>query len=166
MQKIDKITPQIAAFYLGAKCEYSDNEGTKTFAILSGVSSDGIETTFKRKKNGVCGDIIPWSQRTPRQKCFAGVLVLHLRRLESITEEEAREIYQISKSEPWEARMEWMEEDDEDRSALRYYWNNTDEWYTDEKNMEIGRPLVWIWLLGKRFDLFGLIDSGLAKEIK
>ena len=152
MSKIEKITPQTAALYLGAKCD------------VEWLYTDTINGAFEK------GDVFHDSKISAAHA--SGIergeiaITPHLRRLDSITEEEAREIYKISKGEPWEARMEWMDEDDEDRSALRNYWNNTDEWYTDEKNMEIGRPRVWLYLLSKGFDLFGLIESGLAKEIK
>ena len=145
MNKIEKITPQIAALYLGAKCDVD------WFAPYKDDVWEAIEIDHSVIEKLSIAHI----SITP-----------HLRRLDSITEEEAREVYEISRGEPWEARMEWMDEDDEDRTALRYYWNNTDEWYTDEKNMEIGRPLAWLYLLSKGFDLFGLIEAGLAKEIK
>ena len=150
MSKIDKITPQIAALYLGAKC---DAFGPKAVEI----------TEYYSKGEDYLRVFPNFIQEIANGRCD---VILHLRRMDSITEQEAREIYEISKGDPWETRMEWMDEDDEDRSALRNYWNNTDEWYTDEKNMEIGRPRVWLYLLSKGFDLFSLIESGLAKEIK
>ncbi len=150
--KITKITPQIAALYLGAKCD------------LEWLYTDTIDDLFMSGDVWRDIDIRPTSVQLLIDE--QARITPHLRRLDSITEEEAREIYEISKGEPFEARMEWMDEDDEDRSALRGYWNNTDEWYTDEKNMEIGRPRVWLYLLSKHFDLFGLIEAGLAKEIK
>lgn len=151
MNKIEKITPQIAALYLGAKCDV-EWLATQVFSLIEAgeIWSDSQVDSVNLYRLG------------------DGLIKLtpHLRRLDSITEQEAREIYQISNGEPWKLREEWMDEDDEDRSALRNYWNNTDEWYTDEKNMEIGRPQVWLYLLSKGFDLFGLIEQGLAKEIK
>ena len=42
---------------------------------------------------------------------------------------------------------------------------NTDLDYSN-KDVEIGTPAVWLYLLSKGFDLFSLIESGLAKEIK
>jgi len=33
------------------------------------------------------------------------------------------------------------------------------------KAMTIGKPTVWLFLLSRGFDLFGLIDAGLAKEV-
>jgi len=154
MNKIEKITPQIAALYLGAKCEYPDHEGNKTIATLTGVASDGLETTYKRKKNGVCGDIIGWEQKSEYQKCFAGVVKLHLRRLETITEQEAREVYKAAQgvTSSWPSALTW--------------WNNPTGNDYRNSEIEIGTPAVWLYLLGKGFDLFGLIDAGLAIETK
>ena len=152
---IDKITPQIAALYLGQKCEYPGTEGRKIFATLTGVGADGIETTYNRKKNGVCGDIIGWEQKSSSQKCFAGVVVLHLRRLESMTEDEARELYHVSEDVKWGL----------DSSCLINYWLDYEEDYYQGSDRNIGNPSAWLYLLSKGFDLFGLINAGLAKEI-
>lgn len=40
--------------------------------------------------------------------------------------------------------------------------NERDEWYTTLLIMDIGKPEAWAWLLSRGFDLFGLIDAGLA----
>jgi len=37
--------------------------------------------------------------------------------------------------------------------------------YAPEGKLLIGSPAVWLHLLSLGFDLFGLIDAGLAKEI-
>lgn len=114
----------------------------------------GRECTYDSKFDAGEGHIdnfmVNWMQQ-------GGVEVVpHLRALSSITEEEARNVYEISAGSRW---------DENDGSALDIYWNSTDEWYTQIKNMEIGKPAVWLKLLEFGFDLFGLIEAGLAKEV-
>lgn len=62
----------------------------------------------------------------------------HLRRLQSITEEEIETIVDL------EFRLE--------KNDII-------------KAMTIGKPSVWLYLLSRGFDLFGLIDAKLAKEV-
>lgn len=113
--KIEKISPQIAALYLGAKCDlewaapYND-EAWKAIEIDHSV----IEKLS-----------IAHISITP-----------HLRRLESITEDEAGDIIKL--------------------------YNSRDAKIGDA----IGSPTTWLYLLSKHFDLLGLIEIGLAKEIK
>lgn len=62
----------------------------------------------------------------------------HLRRLESITPQEVNELYEI------------------ELTSLGNYV---------VKPVCIGSPQYWLYLLSRGFDLFGLIDAGLAKEV-
>ena len=119
---IDKITPQIAALYLGQKCEKDwliGKQGDKLGPIDQGV--------------------LYWLEDS-------GVLIIpHLRRLESITEDEAKQLYKGC-------------DDDKLKPFL--------EWCRKIKTGEaLFTPTAWLYLLSKGFDLFGLIDAGLAKEI-
>lgn len=66
------------------------------------------------------------------------VLRPHLRRLENITEEEIETIGELEFSLKKNGII---------------------------KAMTIGKPSVWLYLLSRGFDLFGLIDAGLAKEV-
>lgn len=81
----------------------------------------------------------------------------HLRRLDSLTESEARELYEAFYgikfiATKWTA-LEWFSKHIEPASA------------TVLKDL-IGAPAVWLYLLSKGFDLFGLIEAGWAKEIE
>lgn len=125
--KLDKITPQIAALYLGQKCE--------------------------KKDYGVCfflADVNLWHV-TDGDRIIANFenITLHLRRLDSITEDEARELYEMEhdkqfSSDTYKSAKAFLQRDDE----MNYF-----------------RPTTMLYLLGKGFDLFGLIDAGLAKDV-
>jgi hypothetical protein len=134
--KIDKITPQIAALYLGQKCD--------SRYLISGISgSTRVETLD-------VSHILLLSELTAE-------IAPHLRRLESITEEEARELYMLATGMVWEKRstgdclFNWVFAQKKENIQSIYHC--------------IGIPSAWLYLLSKGFDLFGLIDAGLAKEI-
>lgn len=135
MSKIEKITPQIAALYLGQKC---DAEWLLPFhAPWENIEID----------NYVIGKL---------SDCLIEVKP-HLRRLDSITEEEAKEIYRLSQGKEWPGKTDFL-------AWLVFEF----EFMTKEACLSafIGTPAVWLYLLGKGFDLLSLIDSGLATEIK
>lgn len=98
-------------------------------------------------------------------------VIFHLRRLESITEEEARELYKISRGEEWDYEYNSYAAN-RDRgmgkiwSCLENWWMGNYEMFAENGNWLIGDPNAWLYLISKGFDLFGLIDKGLAKEIK
>ena len=78
----------------------------------------------------------------------------YLRRLESITNKEANELHKIFYGRCF--------------SGV----NPVKDWimfkFPGESNLmqdAIGKPAAWLYLLSKGFDLFGLIDAGLAKEV-
>ena len=125
--KIEKITPQIAALYLGQKCDIKFDKlaqcEVKISTIVIGLFEGGRVTI------------------TP-----------HLRRLESITEEEATEVYRLA---GWNTKIEC-------RNDFIHGIDNID---IDSIDQIIGHPAVWLYLLSRGFDLFGLIDAGLAKEV-
>ena len=140
--KIDKITPQIAALYLGQKCTYS-----------SKVLTEDIETEINaRVLSDVEGDI-----------AFASITP-HLRRLESLTEDEARELYGVKYGEKWEKSFHDISINVS--PCIENFWKEDIELYAPEGKLLIGSPAVWLKLLEWGIDLFGLIDAGLAKEIK
>ena len=127
--KIEKITPQIAALYLGQK-----------FTV--DWPSRFIEET------NITPKALDWLEED-------GVIVTpHLRRLDSITEEEAIHIHDLIIGFPYGGIIpckEWI------HSA----WSGESSFCIDV----VGKPAAWLYLLSKGFDLFNLIDSGLAKEI-
>lgn len=50
-------------FYIGCQVEYPSTDGKLIRATLTGVSRcDGIETTYKRKKDGCSGDYLAWKE--------------------------------------------------------------------------------------------------------
>ncbi len=89
--------------------------------------------------------------------------ILHLRPLSSLTEAEARELYEIKYCEAWGVDFERLGMEVE--SCLERFWKEDIELYAPEGKLLIGSPAVWLHLLSLGFDLFGLIDAGLAKEI-
>ena len=142
--KIKKITPQIAALYLGQKC-------VSTFITNIGVWKVG--DIFNGK---VTGETIAALYNDE-------ILVeLHLRRLDSITEDEARDIYKIRGGISWEVAYGAL---GNGYDCLNNFWLDDTECYKEESELSIGKPAAWLYLLSKGFDLFNLIDSGLAKEI-
>lgn len=145
---IDKITPQIAALYLGQKCEPTGKDSI----FLAAYYGDGSLVP-----------IIPnFVQEIANDRCE---VILHLRRLESITEEEARELYKIENHEAWNTQK-YSQGEHLNGSCLDKWWNTLlEDVYIQNSAFSIGNPAVWLYLLSKGFDLFGLINAGLAKEI-
>ena len=142
--KIEKITPQIAALYLGAKCD------------LEWMYTDTVEDSFQ--KGDVWQDSKIGVAHVSRIEHGEISITPHLRRLESITEEEAREVYEVKYCTPCQFS--------DDYSAIDMFWEREVGNYDEQGSILIGTPAVWLYLLSKGFDLFGLIESGLAKEIK
>lgn len=80
----------------------------------------------------------------------------HLRRLEGITEEECKGLYLSANGTEWDRAyecMRWLDFDDDFGYGSMLGWC-------------IGNPAAWLYLLSRGFDLFGLIDAGLAKEVE
>ena len=128
--KIETLTPQIAAMYLGQKCTCK--------WIESGDSAD-----------------FPISTLTLNDLSYGLVVVTpHLRQLDSLTEAEARELYEIETGETWMSAIYCYDE----------WWNHGGVAHEETYQFLIGSPAVWLHLLSKGFDLFGLLDAGLAKE--
>jgi len=128
--KIEKITPQIAALYIGQKATRLKNRWDFT---LEGVVGGGAYC--------VDGYVCPIHN-----------IELYLRRLESMTEEEAREVYEIE----YEIAFDPKNYDSAIPFVVR--GSNPSKSYPHY-------PQGFLHLLSKGFDLFGLIDAGLAKEI-
>lgn len=86
-------------------------------------------------------------------------VVFLLRRLESITEEETKEAFFAFCGQNYDDVYT-------DNDAKCSWWMEHEEWHSELRKLAIGEPNVWFYLLSKGFDLFGLIDAGLAKEIQ
>lgn len=146
--KIETLTPQILALYLGQKCEFPSN-GDIQYGFIGSVNNAGFLTVnwgLIESGKRACHEVTP-----------------HLRRLESLTEAEARELYEIKYGEAWGVDFERLGMEVE--SCLERFWKEDIELYAPEGKLLIGSPAVWLYLLSLGFDLFGLIDAGLAKEI-
>lgn len=139
--KIDKITPQIAALYLGQKWEVS-----KQPIYWNGDELSGLP------------EIVTGATLSYLRLYSAFEIILHLRRLESITEEEAREICEISYGPKLNENTGWS-----DRVFL---FKTVAGISGTVLSGLLGCPSAWLYLLSKGVDLFGLIDAGLAKEIE
>lgn len=138
---IKEVTPQIAALYLGERCDIEWMQPdydlyTQTGDVWTDLTIEQIKVDFV---SSGCAKIVPY-----------------LRRLSSITDEEALDLYNIKFGESvvrnWPSALHW--------------WHdlNGDELWVREA--QIGNPRIWLYLLSKGFDLFGLIDAGLAKEVQ
>lgn len=137
---MEKITPQIAALYIGQKCD------------VHWDTDDEYEGAFK--KGDIWYDSRVHGSHINRLGNGEFAITLYLRPLGSITEEECREIYQLTGS-AW----------GETGSCKDFWWESFEEENLQNKNHYIGDPEVWLYLLKKGFDLFKLIPKGFAKEI-
>mgnify|MGYP003527802356 CR=1 FL=1 len=154
--KIETLTPQILALYLGQKCEFPSN-GDIQYGFIGSVNNAGFLTVnwgLIESGKRACHEVTP-----------------HLRRLESLTEAEARELYEISRGEKWDYEYNSYAAnrdrgDGEMWSCIENWWMGNYEMFAENGNWLVGDPNVWLHLLSLGFDLFNLIDAGLAKEIE
>jgi len=154
--KVEKITPQIAALYLGQTADlyWCNSLDVMEFERTGVLTSIHPSSKLTNPLGFDCNGQLLWYRLTE--------VKLHLRRIESITEEEAREIYFIKTGRNWiDVYADTVSVD----SCLDYYLNALDYDDIDAIQRLIGEPAVWLYLLGKGFDLFGLIDAGLAKDV-
>ncbi len=135
--KIDKITPQIAAMYLGQKCD------------VEWLYTDTVDDLFET------GDV--WYDSPIHGAHITRIgrgdinITPYLRRLDSITEDEAREL--------------WLEYMGDSWNEYQMGVSCLVSWFFNDDYPPIGLPVVLLWLLNKGFDLFSLIDAGLAKDV-
>ena len=136
----NELTVQVLAMYLGQKC-----------------TSKWIETGEENEW--------PISTITINQFSFGLVgITPHLRRLDSLTEEEAQELYRIRYNEAWGVDFERLGMEVE--SCLERFWKEDIELYNPEGKLLIGHPPVWLKLLEWGIDVLGGIEAGWAKEIQ
>ena len=88
--------------------------------------------------------------------CPVHNIVLHLRPLSSLTEAEARELFLVYYG---------VEFTQKSKTALEWFSMHIEPGSATVLKDHVGSPAVWLHLLSLGFDLFGLIDAGLAKEI-
>lgn len=132
--KHEKITPQIAAMYLGQKFDivkaspHWDKDDIHPISKTVGPSTIQLLTSYPELE-----------------------IVLHLRSLESLTEAEAKEVYELFYKTGFP--------DNYPKTAVGFFVARF------EDNEEYP-PTVFLYLLSKGFDLFQMIPNGLAKAIK
>lgn len=132
-----ELTAQIVALYLGQKCRTPDGIG-----VLCGISQDGIV----KVEFGAFGPDFEVSHTLPFVKPI-------LRRLESLTEAEARELYKV-----------YISDQDylfSDKDLFINWWNDT-TLLQGFAPFVLGFSGIYLKLLSWGFDLFNLIDSGAA----
>lgn len=80
----------VAKHYIGCEVEYPNTDGSKPLrAKLTGVTSDGYETTYKRKKNGCRGDLVGFKDGRERgHNCYAENCKPVLKSLYDLTDHE------------------------------------------------------------------------------
>lgn len=127
--------------YLGCDVQYPDTDRKLMVAKFTGFSrADGIETTYKKKRKAgkAVGDYLSWKPNG-HHNCDANHLKPILRKLSSITEEEC--------------------------DNLDWYYRGTNGGLIEHRAIDL-TPEQVRYLLSRGFDLFGLIDLGLAIEKK
>ena len=149
--KIDKITPQIAGMLIGQKAELFwdgqlDRVGTLIEIQRENEGSNGLG--FDTEDMGLL--FYPYSDA-----------LFLLRSLKSITEQEAREVYEIATGSKWKPLN-----NDNSPECIAFWVCSDQQVGATGLKLSLGSPSAWLYLLSKGFDLFGLIDAGLAKEIK
>jgi hypothetical protein len=150
--KNEKLTAEIAAMYWGQTCEITavPDWYHRTLNQIEKVGE------IKKLDFGLLHGMFH-----PNGLAF----ILHLRPISSLTEADARELYQIERGEKWNTQM-WSKDEPLNGPCLDKWWNEHQEWYNDLGSMLLGSPAVWLKLLSWGFDLFGGIESGWAKEVK
>jgi len=133
---------KIIPFYLGCECTYPNTNNKLIKAILTGYSvKDGVETTYKRKKDGCMDDYICAKDGKERgHNTYIENIRLILRPLDSMTELEYYEITKYPLNLPYHDFMDKIKR------------NKILEW----------DPYQFIWLCNHHFDVFELIKAGFA----
>ena len=158
--KIETLTPQICGLLLGqsANLYWKNESGQLEFERA------GILISIKPKTDGQhplvfqCGN-------GPSQRELAydySEVVFRLRPLSSLTESEARELYEMVAGEKWKQIFEKQA----DECLPLWVFDDVEDLDIRGIDLVIGSPAAWLHLLSLGFDLFGLIAAGLAKEIE
>lgn len=132
------LTIQDFALVLGAPCKMLFDGGE----IVSTI--EGVNTG----PNVVFSNLSEWPPKR---------VIPILRPLSSLTEVEARELYEIAKGEQWTYAAHSTP------SCLQNWWNPSGIVLESRfSEIAIGCPVIWRWLLAHHFDLFGWIQQDLA----
>lgn len=87
----------------------------------------------------------------------------YLRKLDDISEEECRDLFQILEGHSWETGWDCTD-DPTPPSCKETYWGEFSEVHSIEMSHAVGNPIVWLTLIHWGFDLFSLIDNHLALD--
>lgn len=87
-----------------------------------------------------------------------------LRKLDDISEEECRDLFQIFEGYSWESGWDCTD-DPAAPSCKETYWGEFSEVHSIEMSHAVGIPIVWLTLIHWGFDLFNLIDNQLALDL-
>lgn len=138
-----KLTPEILAMYLGCNLFFESRVGNPKAkeSKLLGVSIDRAGTHLTLLPKGHASSNTIWYSTSDFYN-FKPIL----RRLVSMTEEEMKQVWVLEYDCPFDP----MESELDDIT-----------WNFDSESWSVK---AFQWLLSKGFDLFGLIDAGLAIE--
>jgi hypothetical protein len=135
MKKVE-LTEQILRLYMGRECTYDSK-----FDAGIGIVTDGI----------ICWREEGTFEVTP-----------HLRPLSSITEDEANEFWAVSNDRPYHGYASGLFEGPFHKNTVEWFYSFYTKWGPGETSYTAAE---FLYLISKGFDLFGLIDAGLAKEV-
>lgn len=136
----NELTPQIAAMLIGQTADF-ERQGKTVTGKICGLYGSGLvvlEYDGNDYDKMMCHEVTP-----------------HLRPLSSLTESEARELYEIYCGDILSTGKECL-----------LYLNEKENWRLGMIEYLIGYPAAWLKLLSWGMDLFGGIEAGWAKEIK
>lgn len=159
------LTPQILAMYLGCEVRYQYSDGTESLPLLQwslhSIDRDGF-TVIKDKYNQAVHSLLSENRVKPI-----------LRPLSSMTEEEKKELYKLvfGRAFTGDNISRWDEGKPQARWVL---WSGLDRLFIyDDGDIyadidlhfhRVDKAQMVLYLLSKRFDIFGLIEAGLAIE--
>lgn len=131
------------------------------FALVLGAPCKVLNNGFDNQHNGeemqVLGVSISMVEVSPGHWWMPTDCLPILRPLSSLTEAEARELYEIAKGEQWTYAAHSTP------SCLQNWWNPSGIVLESRfSEIAIGCPVIWRWLLAHHFDLFGWIQQDLA----
>ena len=156
---------QVAHLYKGCQIQYPNPDGGKPIvAKLTGVTSDGFETTYKRKKSSCSGDLISFKDGKERgHETYVENCKPILKSLSDMPLDERIQLIALINDE----LVENITVKTNSKSYMVYIDGETEEDDSEafiEKHMFFDgfNPYQFLWLLSKGYDLFDLIPNGFA----
>lgn len=152
---MEKLTAQIAAMYLGCEVQYPDTDGRKVKAKLTGVSmSDGLETTYKRKRGNCKGDYLAFKENG-HHNTNAFNCKLILKPLNTISDEDAIGIAE---------QLAWQDSSKPDEMGMCAIGKGLALGFTLNTNHSAFQTSIRFanYLRSRSYDCDNLIQSGIA----